>query len=488
LDNCVVAVIGDLMLDSYLQGEVERVSPEAPVPVLRRSSERQVPGGAANVACNLMALGVAVRVVGVTGRDDARTALIKALHEHGRVVSDGIVEDPARATIQKMRLVGGRHQIARIDTESTGPLSTSIESAVVAAIVPAIRASSVVVASDYGKGVLSDTVLPEVLRLANQMNKPVLVDPGRRDWSIYRGASILTPNRRELTDATGLPCETDEQAEAAVARARQMCSADILLTRSEKGMSFYRNGKRALHIPAVAHEVFDVSGAGDTVIAVLAAGLALDMDIADALKMANHAAGIVVAKFGTATITRGELLSALFPLESAGAYFDGGLVSPEKAAALRHEWARQGLAVGVTNGCFDLIHPGHIAMLRQAAASCDRLIVALNSDASVKRLKGDLRPVQDEASRAEVIGAIKGVSAVTLFEEDTPLELLKQLTPDVLVKGADYTEDQVVGAEPVRARGGRVVLVDLVPEGCTTMLIERSEYVSQHLMLSEKYR
>ncbi len=474
LEKCAVAVIGDVILDCYLQGEVERMSREAPVPVLRRRSERRVPGGAANVACNLSALGVGVHAVGVTGRDDASTSLLEKLGEQGRIVTDGIVQDPERSTTQKVRMVSGRQQIARFDIEDTLPLSHSIEREVMAQASAAISASQIVIISDYGQGLLNDKVLAHTIGQARQAGKPVLVDPRRRDWSVYSGASILAPNRRELSDATGMPCESDEEAEAGVARAWQMCNADILLTRSEKGMSFYRFGRQPLHIPTVAHEVFDVSGAGDTVIAVLAAALAAETEITDALKMANHAAGMVVAKFGTATVTRDELIASLFPLEKAEAFGDGRLVSLENAVALRNEWGRQGLTVGVANGCFDLIHPGHISVLRQAAASCDRLIVALNSDASVRRLKGPSRPIQDQAARAEVIGAIKGVSAVVFFDEETPLELLRALLPDVLVKGADYTEEQLVGADLVKARGGRIVLAEFVQGRSTTNLIGQS--------------
>lgn len=473
LDTREIAVIGDLILDCYLQGDVERVSREAPVPVVRRRSERYVPGGAANVAGNLASIGVKVRLVGTTGQDETARRLLEALNPLGGIRVDGIVPCPQRSTTQKLRVISGQQQVARIDTEHVGPLSKATEEALISAAITAIAASQIAIASDYGYGVLSDRVLTEIIAAAKRSGKKLLIDPRRRDWSAYSGASILTPNRRELTDATGLPCESDEQAELAVQRAREVCNADILLTRSEKGMSFYRAGQPTIHVPTVARDVFDVSGAGDTVIAALAAGLALDMDVIEAVKMANHAAGIVVAKFGTAAVTREELLDLVQPPRDTEASADGRLVSREEAAALRREWGRHGLTVGITNGCFDLIHPGHVAVLRQAAASCDRLIVALNTDASVKRLKGPTRPVQDEISRAQVIGAIKGVSAVTLFDEDTPIELLRAVQPDVLIKGADYVEASLPGADIVKARGGRVVLATLVPGQSTTRLLSR---------------
>ena len=474
LDNCVVAVIGDLMLDCYLQGVVDRISPEAPVPVIRRQSERSLPGGAANVANNLAKLGVRVDVVGITGRDEARSTLVAALKDFGRVGIDGILVDDQRPTTQKLRIISGQQQIARVDIEDTSPLSEEVEAGLIAVAIAAVAEAQIVVLSDYGKGVLSDGVLRAVITSANQAGKKVLVDPRRKDWSAYRGASILTPNRRELCEATGMPCESDEEAAVAVARAREISGADILLTRSEKGMSFYGAGEPPIHVPAVALDVFDVSGAGDTVIAVFAAALAVGLDIRAALKMANHAAGIVVGKFGTATVTRDELLPVFNERSDSEPFNDGQLVGRDKAVALRRMWARQGLTVGVANGCFDLLHPGHVSLLRQAASACDRLIVALNSDASVARMKGPLRPVQDQTSRASVIGAIKGVSAVTVFDEDTPLDLLRVLQPDVLVKGADYAESEVIGADLVKARGGRVVLAVMVPGRSTTRLLDRS--------------
>ena len=303
------------------------------------------------------------------------------------------------------------------------------------------------------------------------MGKKVLVDPKRTDFGVYRGAFLITPNRKELTDATGLPCESDEEAAAAAAKAQDMCGAHLLLTRSEKGMSFYPVNEAPMHVPTVAQDVFDVSGAGDTVVAVMAAALAADMPIHDAMRMANHAAGIVVSKLGTASVTREELAAALLAESTTSDINDGRLLDREAMVALRWAWAHEKLTVGIANGCFDLIHPGHVSLIAQAAASCDRLIMALNTDASVRRLKGPSRPIQDEAARAAVIGAMKGVAAVVLFDEETPLELIQALEPDVLVKGADYTIDRVVGADVVQKRGGRVVLAELTPGRSTTGLV-----------------
>jgi D-beta-D-heptose 7-phosphate kinase/D-beta-D-heptose 1-phosphate adenosyltransferase len=465
-----VAVIGDLMLDCYLHGEVNRISPEAPVPVMRARSERPVPGGAANVAANLAALDVRVHLVGLCGHDEARTQLLGCLADSGQVDCSGIVSAPDRRTTKKLRIIGERQQIVRIDHEDTAPWSAELERACILAAMDAIDMADVAVLSDYGKGVCSDALIRAVIEHAARKGKRLLVDPKRRDLSIYSGASILTPNRKELSDATGLPCETDDEAALAVAHAQSICDADVLLTRSEKGMSYFPRGGVPIHMPTVAQDVFDVSGAGDTVIAVLAATVGAGIPVLEGMRLANHAAGIVVSKVGTATVTRAELAQSLVE-DASAAEGEGDRVALEAAKALRQRWAREQLVVGFTNGCFDLLHPGHVVLLQEAARSCDRLIVALNSDASVRRLKGPLRPVQDESARAAIIGSMKGVSAVLVFDEDTPRRVIEALQPDVLIKGGDYTRDHVVGAEIVEARGGRVVLVDLVTGHSTSNLV-----------------
>ncbi len=466
-----VALIGDLMLDCYISGEVRRISPEAPVPVLQVSEQRSVAGGTANVATNLAALGLQVRVVGVVGNDDARQELITVLATGGDIDCSSIVTVPGRQTIKKLRIIGAHQQIVRVDQEDSVPLAPEHEAAIIAAARTAIDECDVVVISDYGKGVCSDAVLAAVMSHAAERGKTVLVDPKRTDFSAYRGAAIITPNRKELSDATRLPCESDAEAEIAARQAQGASGAAILLTRSEKGMSLFPLDEAPLHLPTVAQDVFDVSGAGDTVIAVVAAAVAADIPPADAIRMANHAAGIVVSKLGTACVTREELAASLAAEHASPSVNDGRLLGWDELVAQRWAWAKEKLVVGFANGCFDLLHPGHISLLRQAAACCDRLVVALNSDASVRRLKGPSRPVQDEQARALVMGAIRGVSAVTLFDQDTPLELITALKPDVIVKGADYTEDQVVGGDVVRARGGRVMLAQLEAGHSTSRLV-----------------
>jgi D-beta-D-heptose 7-phosphate kinase/D-beta-D-heptose 1-phosphate adenosyltransferase len=294
----------------------------------------------------------------------------------------------------------------------------------------------------------------------------------------YRGAQLVTPNRRELSEAVRLPCENDAEAEAAANEAIAQSGADILLTRSEKGMSLFRKDAQPIHLPAQAREVFDVSGAGDTVVAVIASGLGAGLPIERTMRIANAAAGIVVGKVGTATTTVEEIAAALSGPERRASLAHAQAFAPAmtlaEAVALRADWATQGLSVGFTNGCFDLLHPGHVSLLAQAAGACERLIVALNSDASVRRLKGPTRPIQPLDARARVIGAIRGIDLVVAFEEDTPLALIQALAPDVLVKGADYSEEEVVGGDLVKARGGRILLAALTPGQSTTAIARKA--------------
>ncbi|WP_288193228.1 D-glycero-beta-D-manno-heptose-7-phosphate kinase [uncultured Phyllobacterium sp.] len=468
-----VAIIGDLMLDIYIQGDVNRVSPEAPVPIVRRVSERVVPGGAANVAANVAALGGRANLVGIANRDVSYDRLVASLTPFSNVDFDRVVFDDSRCTITKTRIMGHHQQIVRVDSEDTSAISPAIEEAIIEAAKDAIESSDLIILSDYGKGVLSDRVLSQTISHARAMGKIVLVDPKRRNLSAYRGASIITPNRAELAQATGQACETDEEAAVAAEIARQNCGADILLTRSDKGMSYFGADLQPIHLATVAREVFDVSGAGDTVVGALGVAIAAGVPLIEAMRVANHAAGLVVAKVGTATVSPAELVASIQDSEGHLDIQDGRLLDIQGLLAARSFWRDSGLTVGLANGCFDIIHPGHVSLIRQAAASCDRLVIALNTDASVRRLKGATRPVQTEEARAEAIGAMKGVATVVLFGEDTPYELIAAIKPDVLIKGADYTEDQVVGADIVRASGGSVMLAHLTLGHSTTGLIQR---------------
>jgi D-beta-D-heptose 7-phosphate kinase / D-beta-D-heptose 1-phosphate adenosyltransferase len=471
LARCKVALVGDLMLDTYLHGGVSRISPEAPVPVIKWKSDRVVAGGAGNVAANIASLGASVALVGVCGEDAERETLLGLLRSSGRIDLDGVVTDASRRTVKKTRVIGHAQQMLRIDHEDDRPIDEDVARRLITKAIEAIDKGDIVVLSDYAKGVLNDPVIAACIARARETGKRLIVDPKRADLSAYSGASILTPNRAELTMATGMPCETDEEAEAAAQRVRAATGAEVLLTRSEMGMSFFPARGEAIHLPTTAKSVFDVSGAGDTVVALIAVGLAAGLPMIEAMKIANHAAGIVVSRFGTATLTSEELAASLAASHMTEVR-DGRLLDTQTAIKLRKLWEAQGYSVGLTNGCFDLLHPGHVSLIKQASRVCDRLIVALNTDASVKRLKGLRRPVQNEVARAEVIGALKGVDAVVLFDEDTPQRIIEQLQPDVLVKGADYQEGQIVGADVVRARGGKIVRADLIEGQSTTRLLQ----------------
>ncbi|OYX12360.1 MAG: bifunctional heptose 7-phosphate kinase/heptose 1-phosphate adenyltransferase [Rhizobiales bacterium 32-66-8] len=468
-----IAVIGDLIVDHYIVGSVSRISPEAPVPVVVRGTDRLVPGGAANVAANAAAMGAPVHLVGLVGADGRADQLRAALATFPAITLDGLVADDTRPTITKTRVMSGRQQIVRIDAEDVRAPSHAVEDRLIAASEAAITGARAVVLSDYAKGVLTDRVIAAIMAVAQAHGVPVIVDPKRRTFEAYRGAALVTPNRRELSEATGLPDETDADAAAAAAAAGAQFGGDVLVTRAEKGMTLWRQGGAVLHVPTQAREVFDVSGAGDTALAALCVSLTSGLTLEASVRVANAAAALAVAKLGTAVVTRAELIAALEQsvpqVEPSGA-----LVSVERARDILGRWRAAGAKIAFTNGCFDLLHPGHIALLEAAAAAADRLVVALNTDASVQRLKGPDRPLQDEAARARVMGAMRCVDLVVLFDEDTPLQVIETLLPDVLVKGADYAPDQVVGADVVIANGGRLVLADLIAGRSTTSLVAKA--------------
>jgi D-beta-D-heptose 7-phosphate kinase / D-beta-D-heptose 1-phosphate adenosyltransferase len=472
--GCRVMVVGDLMLDKYLSGSVERLSPEAPVPVLLRESERAVLGGAANVCANLAALGAEVLVIGVIGRDEVGSVLTDLLRACPKLNADHLVIDPGRPTTCKIRVMSGVQQMVRIDAESTAEIGAEVEEAVVSGIAEGLSWADVVVVSEYAKGLCNERVVRTVIDKAARAGKASIIDPKRRNFAIYRDATLIKPNRRELTDATGLPCETDQQTEMAALAAIAQTNSAVLLTRSERGMSYFERGKEPLHLKTAAQDVFDLSGAGDTVMALAALGTAVKLPVSEMMRLANAAAGIVVSKIGTAVVSARELDEALEAESHQSEPNKGASVGLDEAVRRREQWRKRGLRVGFTNGCYDLLHPGHVAALKTAAAECDRLIVAINSDDSVRRLKGPNRPLQDERSRAYVVGALSAVDLVVMFDEDTPAVTIAALKPDLLVKGADYAIDQVVGADTVRAAGGRVLLVPLERGHSTTSLIRRA--------------
>jgi len=471
LNGARVLCVGDVMLDRYVMGEVERISPEAPIPVLRTQRETSMLGGAGNVASNIAALGGGGHFVGVVGEDPAGDEIARLLSNLQAIHAD-LVSDSERRTTLKTRFVGANQQLMRADVESTEALSAQSQAQVLEHITHSGDAIGAVVLSDYGKGVLSDTIIQSVIAKAHAAKVLVVIDPKGSDYSRYRGADIITPNKKELMDATAMPAHTDDDVVAACIHLIESCGVGgVLATRSADGMTLVAKGRDPLHLKAEAREVFDVSGAGDTVVATLALALAGGADLNDAASLANTAAGIVVGKAGTATVSGAELARALHHQDLGQA--EAKLNDLDRAIAKVALWRDQGLEVGFTNGCFDLLHPGHISLLTQARAACDRLVVGLNSDSSVRGLKGETRPVQSEAARAAVLGALAAVDLIVLFSDETPIQLIEALYPNVLVKGADYTIDTVVGADIVHGYGGRVVLADLLDGHSTTNTIER---------------
>jgi D-beta-D-heptose 7-phosphate kinase / D-beta-D-heptose 1-phosphate adenosyltransferase len=475
LAHCTVLCVGDLMLDDFVYGEVSRVSPEAPVPVIAVRREEKVVGGAGNVARNLAGLGARCLFVGVIGADEAGDLIVKALAAFERI-EPYLVVDTSRPTSRKVRFVSEHYSshLLRADWELAKPVPEAIEARLIREVMALIPQADAVVLSDYAKGVLTPPLIRAVIDEAVRLGKPVVVDPKGADFSIYRGATVITPNRKELAESSRMPVGTEGEIAAAAAAIRNAVGAQaVLVTLSEEGVLLDAAGAEPVHVPAYPVRVRDVSGAGDTVAAALAGLLATGAGFEAAARAANAAASVVVGKRGTATVTVAELRSRILP---AAALVAEEKIAFDPAVAVERvrEWRAAGLRIGFTNGCFDILHPGHVYVLTQARAACDRLVVGLNSDASVKRLKGPDRPIQDVHARAGVLAALEAVDLVAIFEDDTPIDLIQRLRPSVLVKGGDYRKETVVGHELVEADGGEVILVNLVPGHSTTRIVERS--------------
>jgi D-beta-D-heptose 7-phosphate kinase/D-beta-D-heptose 1-phosphate adenosyltransferase len=465
-----VVVLGDVMLDRYVSGAASRLSPEAPIPVLRPASTRATLGGAANVALNIATLGGRVSLVGLIGDDDAGDEVTRLLASTG--IESHLLVVSGRPTTTKTRFMAGVHQLLRLDEEVTTPIETDTGTALLRHFAAALRTADIVVFSDYAKGVLSDLVLAGALTQASASRQTVIADPKRPDFAAYRGVTVLTPNEHEVRQATRIEAADDAEADRAGRHALEESGAEaVVVTRSARGLTLVRRDQPPLHLPARAREVADVSGAGDTLVAALAVALGAQASLPAAATLANITAGISVGKQGTATVSREELLGELHLEELVAT--DRKIAAREEAAQRVAAWRAQRLRVGFANGCFDLIHPGHIRLLTEARARCDRLVVALNTDASVQRLKGPTRPLQNETARATVMASLAPVDLVVLFDEDTPLALINTLRPDLLVKGADYSIEQVVGADLVQSWGGAVLLVPLQQGHSTTGTIRR---------------
>lgn len=461
-DQAPVLVVGDVMLDRYWHGATSRISPEAPVPVVRVEQHEDRPGGAANVALNLAALGAPAFLVGVTGEDEAAASLADSLGAVG--VTTRFQRIAGQPTIVKLRVMSRHQQLLRVDFEE--PFRTDAEALAreTEALLDQVR---VLVLSDYGKGALKNH--QALIQAARKRNIPVLADPKGKDFSIYRGASLITPNLSEFEAIVGRCQDENELVAKGLKLLGDLDLGALLVTRGEHGMTLLRPGHPALHLPARAREVFDVTGAGDTVISTLAGALAAGEDLPQAVALANLAAGIVVGKLGTAAISAPELRRAVQREQGS----ERGVLGLEQLLLAIEDARAHGEKIVFTNGCFDILHAGHVSYLEQARAQGDRLIVAVNDDASVCRLKGPGRPINSVDRRMAVLAGLGAVDWVVSFGEDTPERLLAQVRPDVLVKGGDYSVDQVVGADIVAGYGGEVRVLGLVPNSSTTAIVEK---------------
>ena len=463
-------VVGDLMLDEYLWGKAERISPEAPVQVVDVVREELRLGGAGNVVHNLAALGADVSVCSVVGDDQNGRELLEKFCQH-HIDTRAIFLDSGRRTSRKTRVVAAHQQIVRIDRESREALPSSVEQQLCLWIADHAREYRVIVLSDYNKGVLTPAVIAAAVAAADLAGIPVLVDPKGTDFTRYSGATLLTPNRKEAEVASGISIkDTASLAEAAAVIMGATGLQHLLITRSEEGMSLFSRGGEVVHIPTVAREVFDVSGAGDTVLATLAVGVASGLTMAESARLANIAAGIAVGKLGTSIVTPQEIIDTV---SLAHKDSHAKIKSLDVLSALIAAEKNRGKRVVFTNGCFDLLHFGHVKYLQKARSLGDLLVLGLNSDASVRRLKGPKRPLIDQDERAHLLAALDCIDYVVIFEEDTPLNLITSLKPHILVKGGDYSLDGVVGRDVVESYGGRVELITFVDGKSTTNIIER---------------
>ena len=461
-DQAPVLVVGDVMLDRYWHGATSRISPEAPVPVVRVEQHEDRPGGAANVALNLAALGAPAFLVGVTGVDEAADSLSDSLRAVG--VTTRFQRIAGQPTIVKLRVMSRHQQLLRVDFEEAFRTDAVALSADVEALLDQVR---VLVLSDYGKGALKNH--QQLIQAARQRGIPVLADPKGKDFAIYRGASLITPNLSEFEAIVGRCTDEADLVAKGLQLMTELELGALLVTRGEHGMTLLRPGHSALHLPARAREVFDVTGAGDTVISTLAVAIAAGEDLPQAVALANLAAGIVVGKLGTAAISAPELRRAVQREQGS----ERGVLSLEQLLLAIEDARAHGEKIVFTNGCFDILHAGHVTYLEQARAQGDRLIVATNDDASVTRLKGPGRPINSVDRRMAVLAGLGAVDWVVSFAEDTPERLLTEVRPDVLVKGGDYGVEQVVGADIVRAYGGEVRVLGLVENSSTTAIVEK---------------
>jgi D-beta-D-heptose 7-phosphate kinase/D-beta-D-heptose 1-phosphate adenosyltransferase len=468
-----VLCLGDLILDSFSYGIVDRISPERPVPVFRPVKEIHIPGGVANVAKNVTSLGANCSLVSLAGHDEASSILIKLLKNDSRISLHLVIG--TRKISHKVRFTAAGQHLMRLDDEISDPVDDTVASEVLSLLEPLIPNHDVLILSDYAKGLMTPCLLSQVIALANRSSIPVVVDPKSHDLGRYSGATLLTPNTAETERVVGYPIQSNADAEkAGISLLQNVDVSGVLITRGAKGMSLISADAPALHLSSGALDVFDVVGAGDTVIATLSSALAAGAGHADAAALANVAAGLVVAKPDTATVGPEELIDRLLYLAPGRRQWDALVLNRSDLSAYAAARRAEGKRIGFTNGVFDLIHTGHVSLLRFARDCCDVLIVGINSDASVRTLgKGAERPINSQVDRATVIGAFGLVHATVIFDEETPLTLIELIRPDVLVKGSDYTIESVVGSSLVLSYGGEVLLAPLETGKSSSCIIER---------------
>ncbi|MGJ3230461.1 MAG: D-glycero-beta-D-manno-heptose 1-phosphate adenylyltransferase [Oceanicaulis sp.] len=464
-------VLGDLILDSFVYGEVRRISREAPAPILSQTRRTDMLGGAGNLARNIESLGGSATLISALG-DDAEAARAAALAHEACGERARMITAKRRSTPVKIRYVAQNQQMFVVDRDPGGPVSPELEEALIAAVREAIDEADILILSDYGRGVITPRTAQAAITIANGAGVPVSVDPRGTDYERYDGATVIKPNADELAAVTARPVRDDSEAVAALQALKAMLpeTAALLVTRGAAGMTLLDRAGRAHHHRSTPRDVYDVSGAGDTALAALSLAMAADIALDEAMALADLCAGVAVTKPGTAVVTPDEVVEASAIGEDAP---DWRVLPRTRAAELAAAWRAQGLRVGFTNGCFDILHPGHLAVLRFAASACDRLIVGLNADDSVRRLKGPDRPVNDQDTRAVMLASLEMVDRVVIFEDDTPEALIRALRPHVMIKGADYKADDLPGAAFMRETGGDILLAPLLEGRSTSNIVAK---------------
>ncbi len=463
-----ILVIGDLMLDRYVFGTVERLSPEAPVPIMQLTSITETLGGAGNVLRNLCSLGAKTSFISTVGTDKEGRILARMIGKT-KVHETTLIGIPNRSSTVKTRFIANGQHLLRTDIENTEPINPNIKKDILIAVKNSIKSCDALILSDYGKGVLEEQVIYKIIQNAQKHKKPVIVDPKGLNFSIYKGSTIITPNTYEASAATRLPTKTQNEVQnCGNTLINSGIAKMVLITQGSLGMTLI-NKNGSIHFKAENREVYDVSGAGDTVVATLAAAYATGIGPTKSAKLANIAAGIVVGKIGTAVTLPEEIIENSESKDYSNRL--GKICNTKELKKHVSDWKKENKTIGFTNGCFDLIHPGHISLLKNAKLMCNKLIVGINSDKSVSQLKGNERPIQVATDRAKILAAMEFVDAVCIFDEETPINLVRLIKPKLLFKGSDYSIEQVVGKKEVESYGGKVILIDIVKGHSTSNLV-----------------